>query len=366
MKRTIIIVYIIFVITASCVAQESDKLNAELKKELALICSEYDIPALAAAVVKSDGIEKIAAYGINKLGTSDSVSIQSKFHIGSCGKSFNGLVALKLVNKSIISWETKPVDVFPEIKNTIHRDYQNITFLDLMTHRSGMPGYMYWDEKESIPKFVGTEDEKRKQTSFWQLKQKSGSEQGEFKYSNMGYVVAASLMEELTGKTWEELVDEYVFNPMEIKSFGFGRPALNDEKQPWGHWQQWQGQTDQVSVKPNEFALESIERPAGDVHLSFIDFAKYAQHHLKGLQGKSTYADKDFFNELHTIRDEYALGWGEQYRYGERCSIHYGSEATFFAVVVIFHEIDLAIVIVANSATQEAKHGVGELLKSLY
>ena len=46
--------------------------------------------------------------------------------------------------------------------------------------------------------------------------------------------------------------------------------------------------------------------------------------------------------------------------------MHYGSEATFFAVIVVYHEVDLAIVIVANSATPEAKDGVNQVLFDLY
>ena len=46
--------------------------------------------------------------------------------------------------------------------------------------------------------------------------------------------------------------------------------------------------------------------------------------------------------------------------------MHFGSEATFFAVMVVFHEIDLAIVIVANSATPEAKDEVNQVLFNLY
>lgn len=356
-----IIICISCFLTTKIVSQQN-----KFEKKLEEIRIKYDIPAIAAAVIRTDKIEKIAAVGIKKMGSKNKVNINHKFHIGSCGKSFTGMIAQKLVDEKIINWQARPIDIFPELNKVIHQDLEEITFLDLLTHRAGIPGYSYWNEKEKIPKYTGTESEKRIKTSFWQLKQAPESELGIFKYSNMGYVIAASMMEKKTGKSWEELVEQYVFKPLNINSFGYGRPALNDKQQPWGHWMRFIGKTPQEPVAPDQYSLESVERPAGDVHLSFLDFAKYAQFHLRGLQGKLGNYSQSFFESIHTIRDEYSLGWSSSYRNGKKCSIHFGSEATFFAVMVVFHDVDLAIVIVATSATPEAKRGVNNLLLELF
>ena len=364
--RNIIIGLILLINFQSCNSQNgNEKEQTNFEKYINEIRIEYNIPSLAAAVIRTNKIEKIAAVGIKKLGSHDDMSIYNKFHIGSCGNHLPGMLALMLVEKGYISWDEKPTDIFPELNNLIHKDLTNITFLDLMTHRAGIPSYSYWHEKEQIPKYSGTEIKKREKTSFWQLKQAAGTKPGEFKYSNMGYVIATSMMEKKTGKSWEELVEKYIFNPLDIKSFGYGRPALNDTTQPWGHWIPLLGQTKMEAVKPDEFMLQSIERPAGDTHLSIKDFAKYVQHHLRGIHKMDGIFKPDFFKTLHTIRTKYALGWGANFRNGEKCSIHYGSEATFFAAMLVFHETDLAIIVVSSSATPKAKEGVEHLIREL-
>ena len=46
-----------------------------------------------------------------------------------------------------------------------------------------------------------------------------------FSYSNLGYIIAGSILERLCGKTWEELVQERIVEPMGLKSAGFGPQA---------------------------------------------------------------------------------------------------------------------------------------------
>ena len=152
----LVVLYILLVLIGfSCSGQDQKSAHQkEFEEYLNQICKDYNIPAIAAAVIRTDKIEKIAAVGVKKMGDNNEVDIQNKFHIGSCGKSFTGILAQKLVNDEIISWDEKPVGVFPELGEVIHEDFEDITFLDLMTNRAGIPGYSYWHEKEQIPEMV--------------------------------------------------------------------------------------------------------------------------------------------------------------------------------------------------------------------
>ena len=58
---------------------------------------------------------------------------------------------------------------------------------------------------------------------------------GEFFYSNLGYVVAGAMAEALTGQSWETLMEDHLFAPLDITSVGFGPPGtLGAVDQPWG------------------------------------------------------------------------------------------------------------------------------------
>ncbi len=41
-------------------------------------------------------------------------------------------------------------------------------------------------------------------------------------YSNTGYYLLAAVIEEITNKTYEEFINEYIFKPLEMKNTYYG------------------------------------------------------------------------------------------------------------------------------------------------
>lgn len=48
---------------------------------------------------------------------------------------------------------------------------------------------------------------------------------GTYLYSNASYIVAVSMLEEVTGNAWEELVRDELFAPLAMRAAGFGTPG---------------------------------------------------------------------------------------------------------------------------------------------
>jgi len=46
-----------------------------------------------------------------------------------------------------------------------------------------------------------------------------------FKYSNVGYSIAAAVEEKVTGKSWEDLMTNMLFKPLGMTTAGFGPMA---------------------------------------------------------------------------------------------------------------------------------------------
>jgi len=59
-----------------------------------------------------------------------------------------------------------------------------------------------------------------------------------FEYSIGGFTIAGAMLEVATNKTFEELCQELLFDPLEMEGCGFG-PTTTDPtlppNQPWGH-----------------------------------------------------------------------------------------------------------------------------------
>lgn len=278
------------------VTQESG--DADLAKLLNSIRIEERLPGLAAAIIIDGKLQSAAAVGVRETGTDNWLTVNDKFLIGSHAKTFTATTAAILVEEGRLSWQTTIRDAFPDLK--MLPEYENITIQQLLSHRAGLPknlkeGKASWlidygfDEKRgSTPEIL------RLQYLEKTVQNKLISPPGQvIHYSNSGYILAGAILEKTAGRTYEELIAEKIFRQLGITTAGYGIPAdLQPRSQPWGHY--WDLSTSLIALKtdyPNFFL------PAGWLHLSIEDWAKFILFHL------DTYpSDKQKLLQSSTLR----------------------------------------------------------------
>lgn len=152
----------------------------------------------------------------------------------------------------------------PEVAPVVLPAYQSITLWQLVNHTSGVPAnaLRWWDYRHKSDII-----ERRCSIIIDNLSSQPSVGIGTYLYSNLGYVVAACMIERLLGKSWEELMQVRVFRPLNMTTAGFGPPS--GDLQPWGHAHSLFGWS--PSRADNAPALG----PAGTVHLSLQDWAKF-------------------------------------------------------------------------------------------
>ena len=263
--------------------QEVKELNY-IKKELKKVIIEGKAPGMIAAVISSDGIIKIGSAGVRKAGTSVSMTDKDLVHLGSCTKAMTSTMIATLVAEGKMSWDMKLTEAIPELKNDINPDLQNTSLWQLLTHRAGIPNdpidwYAYADKDIKDRRFSILKDN---------IKLAPAYTDGEFHYSNYGYVVAACMAEQITGLSWEVLMKERLFEPLGMTTAGFGDPVKNKSTdQPWGHKRSWIGN----KWKPSRKYYGEVISPAGRVHCSVEDWAKFISLQLPG---ENTILDRVF------------------------------------------------------------------------
>jgi CubicO group peptidase (beta-lactamase class C family) len=150
--------------------------------------------------------EKYAGYA--NLKTKDPMTDTTMMHIASAGKTFTGMAALRLVQENLLSLSDPLEKFFPEFP------YQGITVQLLLSHRSGLPNYVYfvpagkWDKKKYVTNadvlnILYTEKPNR---LF-----KPGTR---FTYSNTNYVLLALIIEKITGQSFPEFMRRKFFQPL--------------------------------------------------------------------------------------------------------------------------------------------------------
>lgn len=174
---------------------------------------------------------------------------------------------------------------------------------------------------------------------------------GEYAYSNAGYVVAAYMAERTAKEPWEKLMRRLVFDPLELHSAGFGWPVgptgSGKAGQPAGHI----GTPPKLEVQEVNTDVSSDLNgigPAGDLHCSIEDLARFAAFHLRGLRGEDGVLKAETVQRLHTpaVGGHYMGGW--VIRDAEGWHGHEGTAGTFFAEMTLYPNSNLAVVAMAN------------------
>lgn len=318
----------------------------------------YDIPALAAAVITADSIVAIGVAGERVAHQALAAELDDTFHIGSCTKSMTATLAAILIEEGLLSWETTLGDVYSESLPAMHLDWHNVTLQQLLTNSAGFAGDMQeaypelWDAfSTTFRSFEPSPPEQRRFMLEHVLQRPPSTSPGTtYTYSNIGFSVAGAMLESVTGKPFEALMRERLFEPLGMISGGFGAPGTpGSNDQPWGH------KRDGTPVTPGwEADNAPMLSPAGRVHISVHDWAKYIQFHLSGWREGNALLSHEQFERLYTpfLGDDvaYAMGWVVSDEAGPdvRTLLHTGSNTVWYSMAWMALERDFAVVVVGN------------------
>jgi CubicO group peptidase (beta-lactamase class C family) len=345
---------------AICPAGGDEVVTSALKT----IRGKYDVPAMAAAVVTSDGIKFQGAVGVRKRGTDVPVTLDDLWHLGSDTKAMTSTLIAGLVEQKKLKWDSTMAEVFPELAPGMDREFREVTVMQLLSHRAGLPANL---------KFAGYPGDDvaalRLQAVAEELAKKPEHPPGSnYLYSNLGYIIAGAVVEKVTGQTWEQAIRQELFQPLGMKSAGFGGMGREGEiDEPWPHT------ADGRPTARNGPSVDNppVMGPAGRVHCTIQDWAKFVQDQLRGDRGEKALLAAESYQTLHTqhFGGDYALGWIVAMRDwgGGKVLNHAGDNTMNFANVWIAPAKDFAVLVCVNqsgnTAFQASDEAVGAMIK---
>jgi CubicO group peptidase (beta-lactamase class C family) len=189
-------------------------------------------------------------------------------------------------------------------------------------------------------------------------------------YSNAGYAVAGHMAEAVMKKPWEALLRERLFAPLGMRSAGFGAPgaARGAVDQPRGHG------ADGKPRDPGPGADNPVAiGPAGIVHCSLEDYAKYLALHIRGERdgGGAKLPKPETFKKLHDAPpgpgQKYAMGWivVPNLPGAGRALSHDGSNTMWYVTAWVLPERDLAVAVICNQGGDGAAKACHEAAQQL-
>ncbi|MEE9363596.1 MAG: serine hydrolase domain-containing protein [Cellulophaga sp.] len=187
---------------------------------------KYKVPGLRIVFVDKGIISWSKNYGYANLKDSIKIDDKTVFTGASLGKPITTMAALKLeeqgvlnldedVNNKLIGWKV-PINEFTK--------KEKVTLRRLIGHTSGFNRYYgaNYMPYEALPTIEQTlRGEKPSHHPAVKLVSVPGEK---YRYSNPGYLILEKLMEDVTDKKFENIIDELVLKPSEMKSSSFEQP----------------------------------------------------------------------------------------------------------------------------------------------
>ncbi len=279
----------------SCNAQEASKIENPTKLESnvdALVKQYQDLDIFSGVVLVAEkGKPKYyKAFGLANREENKPNTLTTKFDIGSMNKSFTKTLILQLMEEGKLKVTDKLGDYlfgFPETAAT------KITILDLLKHRSGYGGYWGRDfndlpiDQKRIPALV--ERIKKLPLDF-----EPGTD---VQYSNAGYVLLGAIMQEITGRTYHQEVQERILNPLGMtETYVVDKSEVPDRA--IGYLKDMKG-----NLSSNTGFVE-VPNPDGGFQSSAGDIVKFYTEYFYGatLLSKETKMDDMFFKYTNANR----------------------------------------------------------------
>jgi CubicO group peptidase (beta-lactamase class C family) len=320
--------------------------DANITKLLEPIRKKHKVPAICAAVVTSEGLKFAGAVGVRKIGTDIPVTVKDKWHLGSDTKAMTASVIGKLVEQGNVEWTSTLAEIFPELESSMNPEMKKVTVLQLLSHRAGLTADFDWPALSK----TGSLREQRYTAAKKAVCEKPQYQPGsKYSYSNLGYVVVGAIIEKITNSTWEEQITKLLFEPLEMKSVGFGGTGTPGQiDQPWPH------NADGTAVSKNGVEMDNplVMAPAGCVNCSITDWSRFIADQLKGAMQKPALLKPDTYKMMQTppFGGEYAIGWLVLQRDwgGGTVFNHGGSNTLNFANVWVAPQRNFAILVCVN------------------
>ena len=312
----------------------------EAREKIVSLVEELKVPSVSIAVVKDGAIIWEEAFGLSHFEKKVKAAPETVYAIASATKPFTATGLMILVERGLVDLE-KPANAYlkkAKLK-ACEGDSSAATVRRVLHHTSGIP--MYWsfdfgpDSRRRAPLETTIE-------RYGRLVNKPGES---YNYSNLGYAVLESIIEEVSGRPYPEFMAAEVFAPLGLKHTAVVTSPLQG-----GEF----AAKFSASLAPVPFC-DHDTRGAAAIYSTAHDLALFCLLHLGRLQpDQKQILNPASIAAMQRMRDpdvrtsSYALGWETGKRCGFSIVTHGGVMAGCRAHLALIPSEGLAVAVLAN------------------
>lgn len=335
---------VVLAVLGSCGAN-TRSVAAEFDRDLvsAFVSRAFDgdrVPGGAVAIVRDGQTIFLEAFGKDASGRP--VTPETGFRLGSMSKAFTAMAVLRLVEAGTLSLDQTVQSVLPSFQLADPEVAGAITVRHLLAHTSGIPERAPRAERDaSLAEHVSALDGVTP----------TGRPGERHVYASPNYLVAARLLEVMTGKPFEKILQEEVLGPLRMEQ-SYVSKSQDERAQLSGGHQYWFG-----FPFPSQLPEDRGRLATASLISSARDMAKFLAFQLgDGSFEGSRLLSSDSMILMHRGSAEgdgfrYAMGWRDTSLLGMRAVEHGGILPDYRGKMILLPEVDAAVVVLTNASS---------------
>ncbi len=281
------------------------KTPAELEQRLTKILQDHKVPGMGVVITTREGTIWEKGLGVADVAAARPATSGTLFRIGSISKTFVGLAALKLVEEGRLDLNTPVRSLVPEVVfQNPWEDTDPVRVVHLLEHTTGwsdldLKEYAYNNPAATLAQGLAVGPESR--TCRW----RPGTR---FAYCNSGPAVTAAIIEKITGRRFEDYIQETFFTPIGMATADYflsprAQPLITslyhgDGRTPYAYW-------------------NIVFRPAGAINASAHEMGAYLRFFLnRGEAGGTRLLSEASLQRMETPTTAWGARGGLKTGYG--------------------------------------------------
>ena len=321
----------------------SAELLAALGERLAEVAERHQVPGVAVGIYWN-GEEYYACHGVTSVENPLPVTEDTRFQIGSTGKTFTATALTHLASIGKVDLDATVRTYLPNFRVADEETSARVTVIQLLNHTAGWDGDFFADTgsgDDAVALFV------EKMVELPQVSPLGTATS----YNNAALSVAGRIIEVVTGLSYERAIKELVFAPLGLNNSGFHADDAITHRFAVGHI----NGVDSVTVaRPWGFPRSGV--PAGvNLTSSVRDQIGYARFHLgtNANAGVSVLSAEERERMQRPSSDatgeSFGIGWMLQTVGDARICAHGGTTFGQLSAFEFAPEADFAITVLTNS-----------------
>lgn len=314
----------------------------------------FGVPGVSVAVLKDGKVVKAAGYGYADVENQVKATADTVYQIGSVSKQFCATIVMRLVERGKVELDQTLRSYLPQLPEL----WKDLTIRQLLTHTSGIPNYTDIPEFEPLVAIPGSDQKLVEIVAKHPMDFKPGEK---WSYSNTGYYLLGMLVEKLTSKTFQQVLESEVTGPLGMASTRMNEWPIIIPNRARGY--------DPAPSGPKNAQYIDMKWPgaAGAMVSSVRDLAAWlaAQGSEKLLKPASWQAMWTPVKLNDGSTNPYGFGWGLPKLNGIQLITHDGGIPGFNSSVLRVPAKRLEIVVLTNALpghAGEIAKGIGALM----